>query len=35
MTEEHISQEFRLQKIKELNNHFIKEIDQNELTDEL
>ena len=35
MTEEHISQEFGLQKIKELNNHFIKEIDQNELTDEL
>ena len=31
MIEEDISQEFRLQKIKEISNYFIKEIDQNEL----
>ena len=34
MTEEHISQEFRLKKIKEINNYFVKEMDQNELIDE-
>ena len=31
MTEEDISQDFRLKKLKEINNYFIKEIDQNEL----
>ena len=31
MTEKDVSQGFRLKKIKEMNNHFIKEIDQNEL----
>ena len=31
MSEKNISQEFRLSKIKEINNYFIKEIDQNEL----
>ena len=31
MTEEDISQEFRLKKIKEINGYFIKEIDQNKL----
>ena len=31
MTEEDISQQFRLKQIKEINNYFIKEIDQNEL----
>ena len=31
MTEDDISQEFRLKKIKEINNYFIKEVDQNEL----
>ena len=31
MTEEDISQELRLKKIKEINNYFIKEIDQNGL----
>ena len=31
MTEEDISQEFRLKKIKEVNDYFIKEIDQNKL----
>ena len=31
MAEEDISQEFRLKKIKEMNNYFNKEIDQNEL----
>ena len=31
MTEEDISQEFRLEKIKEINNYFIKETDQNQL----
>ena len=29
--EEDISQEFRLKKIKEINNYLIKEVDQNEL----
>ena len=32
MTDEDISQEFRLKKIKVINSYFIKEIDQNELT---
>ena len=31
MTEENISQEFRLKNINEIRNYFIKEIDQNEL----
>ena len=31
MTEEDISQEFLLKKMKEINNGFIKKIDQNEL----
>ena len=31
MTEKDISQEFRLKKIKEINNYFIKELDQNAL----
>ena len=31
MTEEDISQECRLKKIKKIDNYFIKEIDQNEL----
>ena len=31
MTEEGVSQEFRLKKIKETNSYFIKEISQNEL----
>ena len=31
MTEEDINKEFTLKKIKEINNYFIKEIDQNEL----
>ena len=31
MTEEGVSQELRLKKIKKINNYFIKEIDQNEL----
>ena len=31
MTEKDVSQGFRLKKIKEMNNHFIKEIHQNEL----
>ena len=31
ITEEDISQEFRLKKIKEINNDLIKEVDQNEL----
>ena len=31
MTEEDISQEFRLKKIKSINKYFIKEVDQNEL----
>ena len=31
ITEEDISQEFRLKKIKEINNYLIKEVDQNEL----
>ena len=31
MTEEKISQGFRLKNIKEIKNYFIKEIDQNEL----
>ena len=31
MNEKGIIQEFRLKKIKEINNYFIKEIDQNEL----
>ena len=31
MTEEDISQQFRLKQIKEINNYFIKEIDQHEL----
>ena len=29
MTEEGVSQELRLKKIKKINNYFIKEIDQN------
>ena len=32
MTKEDISQEFILKKIKEINNYFIKEINQNELS---
>ena len=31
ITEEDISQEFRLKKIKEIDNYLIKEVDQNEL----
>ena len=31
MTEKNISQETRLEKVKEINDYFIKEIDQNEL----
>ena len=31
MTEEDISQQFRLKQIKEIKNYFIKEVDQNEL----
>ena len=31
ITEEDISQEFRLQKLNEINNYLIKEVDQNEL----
>ena len=31
ITEEDISQEFRLKKLKEINNYLIKEVDQNEL----
>ena len=31
MIEEDISQEYKLKNIKEINNYFIKEIDQNEL----
>ena len=31
MTEKDISQEFRLTKIKEIYNYFIKKVDQNEL----
>ena len=31
ITEEDISQEFRLKKIKEINNYFIKELEQNDL----
>ena len=31
MTEKDTCQEFKLKQIKEINNYFIKEIDQNEL----
>ena len=31
MTDKDISREFRLEKIKEINNYFLKETDQNEL----
>ena len=31
MTEEEINQEFRLKKITEINNYFVKWMDQNEL----
>ena len=31
MTEEGVSQELNMKKIKKINNYFIKEIDQNEL----
>ena len=31
MTEEGVSQELSMKKIKKINNYFIKEIDQNEL----
>ena len=31
ITEEGVSQEFKLEKIREINNYFIEEIDKNEL----
>ena len=31
MTEKNINQDFRLKNIEEINNHLVKEIDQNEL----
>ena len=31
MTDKDISKEFRLKKVKKMNNHFINELDRNEL----